>query len=237
MDRYSSFMSVWDNYYARVTKRIQAINDLTAEYDVTYIAKNDMPNHKTMIENYFWDTYKFVRYKKTDYSQYDNKYCIYWYRYEKNYFNKDERFMEKGWRRLSEPEYKNLGLPTESIMIDGVKYLDKRPKTGEGILTRLMDSTVAEERYTAILFYNHQMYKVQTEPSYINFINANPPKDETVVETHGSLSIEHSTQSQSSYQIYGVNNCLLNAADANRTRYVKATFAEADGGDMALEDG
>lgn len=236
-DRYSSFMSVWDNYYARVTKRIQAINDLVDEYNVTYIAKNDMPNHKTMIENYFWDTYKFVKYKKTDYSQYDNKYCIYWYRYEKNYFNKDERFMEKGWRRLSEPEYKNLGLPTESITIDGVKYLDKKPKTGEGILTRLMDSTVAEERYTAILFYNHQMYKVQTEPSYIGFINANPPKDETVVETHGSLSIEHSTQSQSSYQIYGVNNCLLNAADANRTRYVKATFAEADGGDAALEDG
>ena len=236
-DRYSSFMSVWDNYYARVTKRIQAINDLIDEYDVTYIAKNDMPNHKTMIENYFWDTYKFVRYKKTDYSQYDNKYCIYWYRYEKNYFNKDERFMEKGWRRLSEPQYKNLGLPTESIMIDGVKYLDKKPKTGEGILTRLMDSTVAEERYTAILFYNHQMYKVQTEPSYIGFINANPPKDETVVETHGSLSIEHDAQSQSAYQIYGVNNCLLNAADANRTRYVKATFAEADGGDAALEDG
>lgn len=236
-DRYSSFMSVWDNYYARVTKRIQTINDLVDEYNVTYIAKNDMPNHKTMIENYFWDTYKFVKYKKTDYSQYDNKYCIYWYRYEKNYFNKDERFMEKGWRRLSEPEYKNLGLPTESITIDGVKYLDKKPKTGEGILTRLMDSTVAEERYTAILFYNHQMYKVQTEPSYIGFINANPPKDETVVETHGSLSIEHSTQSQSSYQIYGVNNCLLNAADANRTRYVKATFAEADGGDAALEDG
>ncbi len=237
IDRYSSFMSVWDNYYARVTKRIQAINDLVDEYDVTYIAKNGMPNHKTMIENYFWNTYKFVRYKKTDYSQYDNKYCIYWYRYEKNYFNKDERFMEKGWRRLSEPEYKNLGLPTESVVIDGVKYLDKKPKTGEGILTRLMDSTVAEERYTAILFYNHQMYKVQTEPSYVGFINANPPKDETVVETHGSLSIEHGTQSQSSYQIYGVNNCLLNAADANRTRYVKATFAEADGGDAALEDG
>lgn len=236
-ERYSSFMSVWDNYYARVTKRIQAINDLVDEYNVTYIAKNDMSNHKTMIEDYFWDTYKFVKYKKTDYSQYDNKYCIYWYRYEKNYFDKDERFMEKGWRRLSEPEYKNLGLPTESITIDGVKYLDKKPKTREGILTRLMDSTVAEERYTAILFYNHQMYKVQTEPSYIGFINANPPKDETVVETHGSLSIEHSTQSQSSYQIYGVNNCLLNAADANRTRYVKATFAEADGGDAALEDG
>ena len=236
-ERYSSFMSIWDNYYARVTKRIQAINNLVDEYNVTYIAKNDMPNHKTMIEDYFWDTYKFVKYKKTDYSQYDNKYCIYWYRYEKNYFNKDERFMEKGWRRLSEPEYKNLGLPTESIMIDGVKYLDKKPKTGEGILTRLMDSTVAEERYTAILFYNHQMYKVQTEPSYIGFINANPPKDETVVETHGSLSIEHDAQSQSAYQIYGVNNCLLNAADANRTRYVKATFAEADGGDAALEDG
>ena len=236
-DRYSSFMSVWDNYYTRVTKRIQAIEDLVDEYDLTYIAKNDMPNHKTMIENYFWDTYRFIRYKKTDYSQYDNKYCIYWYRYEKNYFNKNERFMEKGWRRLSEPEYKNLGLPTESITIDGVKYLDKKPKTGESILTRLMDSTVAEERYTAILFYNHQMYKVQTEPTYINFINANPPKDETVVETHGSLSIDHNEQSQSSYQIYGVNNCLLNAADANRTRYVKATFAEADGGDAALEDG
>ena len=56
-------------------------------------------------------------------------------RYEKNYFNKDERFREKGWRRLSGPGYKNLGLPTESIMINGVKYLDKKPKTGEGILT------------------------------------------------------------------------------------------------------
>ena len=159
-DRYSSFMSVWDNYYARVTKRIQAIEELVAEYNTIYIAKDDMPNHKTMIENYFWNSYKFIRYKKTDYSQYDNKYCIYWYRYEKNYFNKNERFMEKGWRRLSEPEYKNLGLPTESIMIDGVKYLDKKPKTGEGILTRLMDSTVAEERYTAILFYNHQGRKL-----------------------------------------------------------------------------
>ena len=34
-----------------------------------------------MIEDYFWNTYRFVRYRKTDYSQYDNKYCIYWYKY------------------------------------------------------------------------------------------------------------------------------------------------------------
>ena len=58
-------MSVWDNYYARVTKRIQAIEELVAEYNTIYIAKDDMPHHKTIIENYFWNSYKFIRYKKT----------------------------------------------------------------------------------------------------------------------------------------------------------------------------
>ena len=233
--RYSSFMSTWDNYNARLNKRLQTIRNLVDEYSTIYIAKDDMPNHAQMINAYFRNNYKFVKYKKVDHSQYDNKYCIYWYRYMKNAFDPDERFMEKGWVRM--PEYNNLGLPAKSIVIDGVKYLDKKPQTGEGILTRLMDATVAEERYTAVLFYNHQMYKVQSDPAFINYINANPPKDESVIETHGSLSIEHDDMSQSSYQIYGVNNCLLNAADANRTRYLKASFAEVDGGDSALADG
>lgn len=233
--RYSSFMSTWDNYNARLNKRLQTIRNLVDEYSTIYIAKDDMPSHAEMINAYFRNNYKFVKYKKVDHSQYDNKYCIYWYRYMKNAFDPDERFMEKGWVRM--PEYNNLGLPAKSIVIDGVKYLDKKPQTGEGILTRLMDATVAEERYTAVLFYNHQMYKVQSDPAFINYINANPPKDESVIETHGSLSIEHDDMSQSSYQIYGVNNCLLNAADANRTRYLKASFAESDGGDSALADG
>ena len=233
--RYSSFMSTWDNYNARLNKRLQTIRNLVDEYSTIYIAKDDMPSHAEMINAYFRNNYKFVKYKKVDHSQYDNKYCIYWYRYMKNAFDPDERFMEKGWVRM--PEYNNLGLPAKSIVIDGVKYLDKKPQTGEGILTRLMDATVAEERYTAVLFYNHQMYKVQSDPAFINYINANPPKDESVIETHGSLSIEHDDMSQSSYQIYGVNNCLLNAADANRTRYLKASFAEVDGGDSALADG
>lgn len=233
--RYSSFMSTWDNYNARLNKRLQTIRNLVDEYSTIYIAKDDMPSHAEMINAYFRNNYKFVKYKKVDHSQYDNKYCIYWYRYMKNAFDPDERFMEKGWVRM--PEYNNLGLPAKSIVIDGVKYLDKKPQTGEGILTRLMDATVAEERYTAVLFYNHQMYKVQSDPAFINYINVNPPKDESVIETHGSLSIEHDDMSQSSYQIYGVNNCLLNAADANRTRYLKASFAEVDGGDSALADG
>ena len=233
--RYSSFMSTWDNYNARLNKRLQTIRNLVDEYSTIYIAKDDMPSHAEMINAYFRNNYKFVKYKKVDHSQYDNKYCIYWYRYIKNAFDPDERFMEKGWVRM--PEYNNLGLPAKSIVIDGVKYLDTKPQTGEGILTRLMDATVAEERYTAVLFYNHQMYKVQSDPAFINYINANPPKDESVIETHGSLSIEHDDMSQSSYQIYGVNNCLLNAADANRTRYLKASFAEVDGGDSALADG
>lgn len=222
-NKYSGFTSIWDNYNSRTQKIIGAIENLIYSFETL------MENNLTELNQYFSPDYQFVPYERVDFSDYENKYCIYWYRYEPGYYNEAETFMEREWRRL---DTKNVGLPSIFTERDGLKYFAKKPEVNEGFLKVDLDDNAIIEKYSAVLFYNHQMFK----SNVLEFTNINPP-DNNSGDKHGALYIEHGPDSRESYQSYGVNNCLINAADAYRTRYLKVRYEGLAGLDEQLIDG
>lgn len=238
---YSGFMSVYDSFNTKLTK----LMEITDDYISTFTEL--MKDNQNKLDNFFKDDYEFKAYQtKIDEKIYPNKnrYCIYWYRYVPGYFDPTERFMEQGWQRLTKEKdfnrlsdkediVKNYGLPKAELVIDNIKYHDKRPALGEDVITRVMDINSAEEKYCVIIFYNHTMYK--SEP--LVFTNLNPPQDASASDQNGALYIEHLEKSRDTYQSYGVNNFLVNAADAYTTRYLNARYEGLLGGNEQLIDG
>ena len=90
-------------------------------------------NDTSILNNFFNSDYEFIPYIKEDLSAYVNKYCIYWYRQQANYYDAEERFMEKGWRRLTE---KNLGIPREKLNEDSI-YNAKKSLSDNVFVTEL----------------------------------------------------------------------------------------------------
>lgn len=217
---YSGFMSVYDTYETRIKKVEATISTYVGQ--LQYLLDDDV----NKMSNFFLPGYSFEPYNKTDFSAYDNKYCIYWYRYEPGYISTDELFMEKGWHRLSD---KNLGVPRTRLTEDS-EYNAKKVLAPDGILLRNLSTEYTEEKYIALLFYNHTMYK----SNIITFINQNPPIDEKIVDSSDACKIEHSDNSQPSYQMYGLNNLLVNAADGYRKRKLLLRYEGKTAGDEAL---
>lgn len=219
-ENYSGFMSVYDTYETRITKVQTATRNYLTQLNML------LNDDKGKMDTFFTPDYEFESYVQTDFSDYDNKYCIYWYRYEPGYYDVNERFLEKGWHRL---EDKNLGLPRERLSEDS-EYNAKKTLSPEGILTRNLDTKYTEEKYTAILFFNHSMFK----SNIITFTNENPPVDEKIADQSDACRIEHGENSQPSYQMYGLNNLLVNAADGYRKRKILLRYDGLTAGDEAL---
>ena len=109
----------------------------------------------------------------------DNRYCIYWFRYQPNAAEPDEepRVTDKKWKKITDNEkvngrnITNLGLPQLSFPKEGDsenKYYDKRDT--DAILGINLDTTLKTEKIKAILYYNHTKY----ESNIIEFTNSNP---------------------------------------------------------------
>lgn len=152
-----------------------------------------------------------------------NKYCIYWYRYEPGYYDSEEPFLERGWQRLK--EVKNFGLPKEfEIKNDGIKYYTKLPKAEDAILLQNLNRDKMIQKYRAILFFNHQRY----ESNIIEFTNESNALDNLPPSVLNSIEIIHKENSQENYQLYGVNNYLLNKAEKYKKRYLSINYFKED---------
>jgi hypothetical protein len=94
----------------------------------------------TYLNNYFPDSFftedftilqgykdktNFTPYKEPDLSSYDNKYCIYWYRYEKGYKTPaSEQLLPEEWRRLNiHDAYRQVKNLTEENFEKGTFYI------------------------------------------------------------------------------------------------------------------
>ena len=159
---------------------------------------------------------------------YDNKYCIYWYRYDKNHLGKDAHAAE-GWERLT--SLNNSGLPGSDEEKKDPHY---KPKSDAQAITIELDAK-QEEKFMAIIFANHKKF-VSNE---LVFTNLTPIPDTTSIDATGSLFIEHYKRgevcnSQNSYQLYNSNGMLINAAEAQYKREIRARFASKDKGDEQL---
>jgi hypothetical protein len=235
-EKYAGFTSIFDNFERRTTILCSRISKIIEQFE-TLMQGND-----SELNAYFNNVYYFEPYIKEDYSEDDNKYCIYWYRYippsaqdsildDSGELKATDRFMDKEWQRM--PQFTNVGIPKTSITgKDGMEYNAQKTLGDEGSITFTLSPQFPTEKYVAILFYNHQMIK----SNEIEFINDNPPIDGWAVDLRGALYIDHDTDSRDTYQAYGVNNCLINAADAYHTRYVKVQYDGEKGGNEQLID-
>ena len=225
-NNYAGFMSLYDSFNIKLTK----LANNTQSYIDDFLALTEGNDNR--INAYFREGYEYTPYvTEVDESLYENRYCIYWYRYVPGYVDETERFMESGWKRLT--EYNNHGLPSATTTVEGIEYYEKRPDINEDCITQIMDTQIHEEKYCVIIFYNHTMYK--SDP--LVFTNANPPQDGVASDQSGALYIEHGTNSRDTYQSYGVNNMLINVADAYQTRQLTARYEGLLGGNEVLLDG
>lgn len=220
-EKYTGFVSIYDTYEARIEKVKKSITSYLDQLDTL------LADDANKMNAFFMPGYNFESYGRTDFSEYDNKYCIYWYRYEPGYVDLGERFLEAGWHRL--PKKLNTGLPSARLSEDSI-YNAKKPLSPEGILEIELDTQYVEEKYMAVLFFNHNMYK----SNILTFTNANPPVDEKIADQADACRIEHGDNSQPSYQVYGLNNLLVNAADGYRKRELLLRYEGLTAGDEAL---
>ena len=221
-----------DTYNIRLNKIIDKIEKNFEELDELLADNKDL-----MLQ---YPLARYIEYQPKDLTGYDNHYCVYWYRYEPNYTNEEDRFKKAEWRRLTtradfgldgnpDEEVKNFGLPVddEPISRDGRQYYSNKAINTNAMATRLMSMYMEEEKYLVILFHNHAMYESELEPS---FKNLDPVVSPHTADKTAALTIEHSTNSLESYQLYGIDNYLTNAADASVSRELKINYQGELGG-------
>lgn len=246
---YPSYQSVYDTYKERIDKIIEKIDYYNSKLSdwhnktvFTTDAEGNVIETKTTntailndyrINGLSEDIIAYVdKTTQADFQKkWDNKYCLYWYRYDENYSTPD-RFTPPHWERLNEQT--NSGLPGKSDkVINDVAYLEK--KTNQKVTVGLRQELDAkqEEKYMVVLFKNHQKF-ISNE---LVFTNLYQVPDRTTIDAEGALSIEHNNDaSQDSYQLYGSNGLLLNAAEAQTSRKLRARFNSSLGGDEQLID-
>ena len=256
---YSGYTGVYDTYKIRLNKVLTTMDEYLNEngkhrfprtifegYSITDEVSGNtqiFTSDYTRLMRYNNQKTNWKSYLKKDLKEYENKYCIYWFRYEKDYIsNEVHQFMPNGWRRLdtSWNEYgysipANIGIPGKGEQIDGKTYNEKRLPPGEGMFNIMMRYNEPEERFVAIIFHNHNMYKSDE----LVFSNADRIPEVANIETGDLLIFEHSQdgKSRNDYQCYNLTNYLMDSADASHNRKIKVHYDGLLNGDEALVGG
>lgn len=258
---YSGYAGVYDTYKIRLEKVVASMDayldenskhrfprtvfesySVTDDEGNTTTYKSDNTRLKSYNQNL--STGKKTNWKsyiKKDLKDYENKYCIYWFRYEKDYVsNEVHQFMPNGWHRL-DPDWSeydlsvpaNVGIPGPGVTIDSKIYNEKRLPPGEGMFDIMMRHNEPEERFVAIIFHNHNMYKSDE----LVFKNADRIPEVANIETGDLLIFKHGERSRDDYQCYNLTNYLMDSADASHNRCIKVAYDGLLNGDEALVGG
>lgn len=236
----SGYRGVYDAYLPKVKKVISAIDLLLSQIKHTVNNNEDidlLKSYKSMTKD------EFIPYAEQDLSPYDNRYCIYWYHYNKDYnpaVESDEykygHFLGNYWERItadaSGSPVINLGLPREAgETIDDIAYFPASPNSTQ-ILTYKLSPTTEFEQFQVVLFYNHEMVK----SNIITFTNSEAEliPNEFKVSESDTLIIDHGPYSQDHYQSYTSAFDLVNIADEVRSRVLTVAYDGALVGDEAL---
>ena len=242
-EQYSGYQGVFDTYNTKILKILQII-----ENNVNQALKELLIESPKILDDFNianLDSKEYFEYNKKDFSNCDNRYSIYWYRYELGYVDETDRLIKTDWRRLktendfgikaesTELVY-NFGLPIydEFIDRDGQTYFSHKAVDTYTLARRLMDGNLKEEKYKIILFYNHEM----CESDEIIFTNLDEVPDLTTVDKTDAIAIKHGENSQETYQNYDSNNYLHNLADASKSRTISVHYEGLMAGDEILAE-
>ena len=232
----SGFRGIYDVYNIRVNREIENINILLDQINIINDDYDKLQSYK--------DKTNYLPYAEKDLSQFDNKYCIYWYRYKKGYSltydtaeNADNteylygNFVGNNWIRMTEEiPYSNFGVPrVENEEKEG--YYPSR-SLEEQLLNIRMEPRREEEMIKVILFYNHQMVESNT----LIFTNTEDVPNEYLVDAQDSIRIEHDVQSFEHYQLYSTAYDLVNISDESKMRQLKCYYDGVLSGDETLAE-
>jgi hypothetical protein len=138
--------------------------------------------------------------------------------------------MPDGWRRLTPDEQKgeydtdgiNVGLSTkdEEKVIDGKMYHAKTPAVGKGLFDFYMSPDLNTEKFVAIVFYNHNMYKSDE----LVFTNSDVIPDKTTLDKGDILIFEHGERSSDNFSLYTDLGVLMDTADEHYNRQIKVHY-------------
>ena len=171
-----------------------------------------------------------------------NKYCIYWYHYEKGYADENDKFYQKDWRRIT---FENVTPPLPGMpAVEVIKGERKYTKTSEvPLIINPLNTDLTEERYKAILFFNHK----RIDSNDLVFKNQSTTSSEVGEDINDALYIEvgaaldNSTSGKANsmevHQLYNSYYTLLKASDAYLNRKIRVRFEGVQGGDEIIEGG
>lgn len=171
-----------------------------------------------------------------------NKYCIYWYHYEKGYADESDKFYQKDWRRIT---FENTTTPLPGMpAVEIIKGERKYTKTSEvPLVISSLNTDLTEERYKAILFFNHK----RINSNDLVFKNQSTTSSEVGEDINDALYIEvgaaldNSTSGKANsmevHQLYNSYYTLLKASDAYLNRKIRVRFEGVQGGDEIIEGG
>lgn len=262
------YKEIYDNFKYRITLIINKIEKI-----ISTLPEGMINDYDVFCNDYIENGRKYSPYAERDLSKYDNQYCIYWYRWEKDYVDPEGNYklMPDGWRRLEPLEllnpnidiseevlneiasktweecdevakkYLNLlynvGLPhsaSENLNDENKFVYETRPsENDEGFIYRYMQNNWQEEKYVAVVCYNHSIY-VSNE---LIFSNSQEVIDEATADKGDVLQFEHveGQNSNDSYQIYNESYYLRDSADEYRERELRCHYDGLRHKDEALQ--
>ena len=319
---YAAYKGIYDSYKIRIDRVLETMyeylkmsKDETGELteynknfpaSLMYSSTNEKSDYKALQACKNKTTFK--TYQEKDLSAYANKYCIYWYKYEKDYVDTNpEALMPAGWRRLTAEELNpsedknsphsvigdsdgiNVGLPTMYYYDDDTivhkydyrttniynkkrtyytrtkvtndngktKYVytaipdvtkalvenknqnrnydiyvrvcvnedgkfvhAPKPNTGSSMIKRYMQKDVSQEKYVAVVFYNHNMYK----SNELIFTNSDVIPDKTTLDKGDILIFEHLENSSDKHQLYTELGYLQDVSQEQAARQLRCHY-------------
>jgi hypothetical protein len=125
-------------------------------------------------------------------------------------------------------DFLNVGLPGKNVDENGEAILNAegkqthatKPEPGTGMFARFMQNDMEQERYVAVVFYNHEMYK----SNELVFTNSEVIPDKTTLDKGDILIFEHYENSSDSFQLYNELNYLTDTADEHKARQVRCHY-------------
>lgn len=245
---YSGFQSVYDTYSQKMDKIFTTLEEnsvaiyaLLNDAEERVTSSND--KNATSESGYQYILSKKIEtYTQRDFSDYHNRYCIYWYRYKEGYVD-SEGLMEDGWERIApgivfkDSSYStttipaNLGLSTGYTTEGGESYFLPKPTDEEGYLKIYLTPDLAKEKFRVVIYYNHERF----DSEVLEFENLDPIVDKTTLDSNDAITIKHGINSADSYQtLYAQNNSLTNSRDASTLRGLDLEYNGVLGGNENL---
>ena len=217
---YTSYKGIYDSYN-------KIMNNSFKEFNILYEKIKGLIETEIILD--FLDNK--TPFIPLDFSPYNNKYSLYWYRYNPKYYNEDELFMEPGWEPIIyDDKYISEGLPKEEDP-DNPGYLIKKCPEEDNQYIVNLDYKTKTEKFKVVIIYNHAVYY----SNELVFTNSDEIIDENRFYEIDALYLEHDKNSQESYQtFYKSSGAIMNPGATSANRAIKLGCKDEYGGDIIL---